>query len=147
MRAYPIPAPIACAAFLPGFHFADTYAIAAPAGIDAIEAKQRIIASTPAWVNALMVLRNRLVGLASLKTAPISEFPVIAETPESVVLGFDDSHLDFRIVVWLPEATRELSLTTIVRTHNRFGRLYLRLIMPFHRLIARRMTERVWQQH
>lgn len=145
MKAFPTPSPIPCETILPGFQFADTYALPAPNGMNAMEATQRIIAGTPAWVTVLMVLRNRLVGLAGLRTAPISEFPVLAESPEQVLLGFDDSHLDFRIVVLLGKATGQLSLTTIVRTHNFFGRTYLRVIMPFHRLIARRMLERVWK--
>jgi len=146
MKAYPAPAPIDCQAILPGFQFADCYAVAAPSNVDAPEAKRRIIAGTPGWVKSLMVMRNQLVGLGGLKTAPISDFPVLAESPEQVLLGFDDKQLNFRIVVHLATATQQLSLTTIVRTHNFFGRAYLRIVLPFHRLIVRRMIEKVWLQ-
>lgn len=145
MKASASPVTIDCASILPGYQFADAYTVPAPLGMDAIAAYECIVVSTPRWVNALMVLRNRLVGLFGLKTAPISAFPVLRQSPEQVLLGFDDSHLDFRIVVTLLTDGQQLSITTIVRTHNWFGRAYLRLIMPFHRLIARRMLERVWQ--
>ncbi|HRE18457.1 MAG TPA: DUF2867 domain-containing protein [Rhodocyclaceae bacterium] len=128
---------------LPGFQFADCYAITAPAGVNAIEAYRRIISGTPAWVNALMVVRNCMVGLGGLRTAPISEFPLITESPEQILLGFDDKHLDFRIAVHVAAVTQQLSLTTIVRTHNFFGRAYLWVVLPFHRIIVRRMIERV----
>lgn len=145
MKANAIPVTIDCTSILPGYQFADAYAVPAPVGMDAITAQERIVANAPGWVNVLMVLRNRLVGIFGLKTAPISAFPVIEKSPAQVLLGFDDSHLDFRIAVTLITDGQQISLTTIVRTHNWYGRTYLRLIMPFHRLIARRMAERIWQ--
>ena len=33
--------------------------------------------------------------------------------------------------------------TTLVKTHNLFGRIYLATILPFHRLIVRNMLQRV----
>jgi hypothetical protein len=60
--------------------------------------------------------------------------------------GFNDWHLDFRIVVTArPQdaAASAVTLTTIVRTHNLAGRAYLAVIMPFHRLIARETLNRL----
>lgn len=97
--------------------------------------------SLPGWARALLGLRNRLAGPLGLKTAadPGSEalgmFPIRRDTPEEFVLGLDDRHLDFRIAV-VREAGR-VFLSTWVRPHNRAGRLYLRLVMPFHVLIVR----------
>jgi hypothetical protein len=34
-------------------------------------------------------------------------------------------------------------LTTLVRMHNRLGRAYLAIVMPFHRVIARAMLRQV----
>jgi hypothetical protein len=68
-------------------------------------------------------------------------FPVVGQSPDRVVLGFDDRHLDFRIVVAL--AGGWATLTTAVRWHNAFGRAYLAAVMPFHRVIAARMLEGV----
>jgi hypothetical protein len=81
-----------------------------------------------------MALRDSLVAPFGLKPAPRGGFPLIAESPERVVMGFDDRHLDFRIVVTV--AGGIATLTTIVRRRNALGRLYLAAIMPFHRLIA-----------
>ncbi|CUX09346.1 conserved hypothetical protein [Agrobacterium tumefaciens str. CFBP 5621] len=54
------------------------------------------------------------------------------------MLGFDDRHLDFRIVVDLEERGngQMVIVTTIVRRKNLFGRLYLLVVEPFHRRIV-----------
>ena len=136
-----IAPPCDCAAILPDFTFADCYAGAVPLGTDARDVVKAAFSSAPAWVRALLSLRNRLGQLAGLKQAEGKGFPVIYESPHEVCVGFNDWHLDFRVVVTVGPGNRtetEAALTTIVRTHNFWGRAYLFLIMPFHRAIARR---------
>jgi hypothetical protein len=112
-----------------------------------------MLARGPRWVDALMRLRNLLVAPFGLKrpdrgAAPsidsIGMFPVLSETPDRIVAGFDDRHLDFRVVVDV-EAGRSVTATTIVLTHNLLGRVYLATILPFHRLIVRSMLRQVAQ--
>jgi Protein of unknown function (DUF2867) len=126
---------------LPGHQFADAYKVAAPRGLDAIEATRLAFAHGPLWVRGLTGLRNRLGRLVGLKPAPPSGFPVISESRTQVVLGFDDKHLDFRVVVSVVRGCA--TVTTLVRWHNAWGRAYLAAIMPFHRVIAARMIEAV----
>ena len=38
---------------------------------------------------------------------------------------------------------RQVTATTLVLTHNPFGRVYLAVILPFHRLIARSMLRQL----
>ncbi len=98
----------------------------------------------PAWISSLMSLRNRVVSFFGLRTVELAAgtsaggFPVLSSTREQTVLGFDDRHLDFRIVVDLEEkGNRQLvTVTTIVRRKNMFGRLYLLVVGPFHRRIV-----------
>src|SRR5260221_14343113 len=102
------------APLLAGADFADAYRliVAAP-DLDAAAAAQRIFAKSPGWIGALIALRNRLVGLIGLnpggdaaldkrlppeKRRRIGMFPVISAAPDRVVIGFDDWHLDFRVV-------------------------------------------------
>jgi hypothetical protein len=129
------------ALLLPGYQFADAFQVPAPAGLDAIGATKLAFAGGPAWIRALLGTRNLLGRAVGLKPAPAGGFPVIRQSPAEVVLGFDDRHLDFRVVVAL--AGGVATLTTIVRWHNAWGRAYLALIMPFHRAIAARMLEGV----
>ena len=140
-RAVSVSSPVDCDALLPGWQFADTFAIPAPPGLDAIGAAERAFARRPAWIVALMRLRNRLGRVVGLKPAEGEgvPFPVIRQSPEEVLLGFDDRHLDFRVAVVLRSG--RASITTIVRWHNVGGRIYLCAIMPFHRAIAARLLE------
>jgi hypothetical protein len=124
---------------LPGHQFADAYKVPAPRGVDAITATRMAFGHGPAWIRVLMGLRNRLGRVVGLKRSPASGFPVIRQSPDEVLMGLDDKHLDFRIVVTV--AGGFATVTTIVRWHNAWGRAYLAAIMPFHRAIAARMVE------
>jgi hypothetical protein len=140
---------------LAGAHFIDAFRVEiGTAPVNAREACTRMVLHGLRWIDALMRLRNILVVPFGLKTsgegapAPgglIGPFPVLSETPERLVAGFDDSHLDFRLVVDVTgEATgRQVTSTTLVRTHNLLGRTYLAVIMPFHKLVVRGMMSRI----
>jgi len=143
------------ATLLVGAQFVDAYRLEVDgAALDARQAAMRMMARVPRWVDALLVLRNLIVAPFGLKTsgedrrAPrdiIGIFPVVSETPERLVAGFNDKHLDFRIVVDVAAAGngRNVTLTTLVLTHNWLGRTYLALIMPFHRLIVPALLRQV----
>jgi hypothetical protein len=75
----------------------------------------------------------------------IGIFPVVSETPERLIAGFNDRHLDFRVVVDVANAgARQIvTATTLVLTHNWLGRTYLAIILPFHRLILRAMMRQI----
>ncbi|MDX3969490.1 MAG: DUF2867 domain-containing protein [Bradyrhizobium sp.] len=142
-------------ALLAGAQFIDAFRVEVGAtAVNAREACTRMVLDGPRWIDALLRLRNILVRPFGLKTsgegAPASGgmiglFPVLSETPERLVAGFDDSHLDFRIVVDVSGngASRRVTSTTLVRTHNLLGRTYLTLIMPFHKLVVRSMMGRI----
>jgi hypothetical protein len=105
----------------------------------------------PRWVNGLLVLRNLAVSPFGLKRgAPVGAerigiFPVVSASPQRLVMGFDDTHLDFRVVVEVtPEDSgQRVTATTFVRTKNRLGRLYLAAVKPFHRVIVPAMLAQV----
>ncbi|HTO61140.1 MAG TPA: DUF2867 domain-containing protein [Bradyrhizobium sp.] len=139
--------------WLPGAQFADAYRIemAGPAR-DAKTAAMRIMLDAPTWFRASLSVRNALVAPLGLKTSAvpgakgvIGLFPLVSETPERVVVGFDDRHLDFRIIVEAEPAAdgrQFVTSTTLVRTHNLLGRCYLAIVKPFHRVIARALLRR-----
>ncbi|QIP06932.1 DUF2867 domain-containing protein [Bradyrhizobium symbiodeficiens] len=140
---------------LAGAQFIDAFRVGiGAAAVNAREACTRMVLHGPRWIDVLIRLRNIMVSPLGLKTsgegapAPgglIGLFPVLNETPERLVAGFDDSHLDFRIVVDVAgtAADRQVTSTTLVRTHNLLGRTYLALIMPFHKLVVRAMMRRI----
>jgi hypothetical protein len=141
--------------FLAGAQFADAFRLTVANGaLDSRHAAERMMGRSPRWVSALLAVRDAIVkplGLTTSKSArrtPVDRvgmFPVISQTPERLVAGFDDSHLDFRVVVDVAPASggQNVTATTLVLTHNRLGRIYLAVITPFHRLIVRAMLRQV----
>jgi hypothetical protein len=138
-------------ALLSGAQFIDAFrADVGPTQLSAREACTQMVLHGPRWIDALTRLRNILVKPLGLKTsgdgapAPhgmVGLFPILSETPERLIAGFDDYHLDFRVVVDVggDVTDRRVTLTTLVRTNNLLGRAYLTLIVPFHKLVARSM--------
>jgi hypothetical protein len=143
------------AVLLAGAQFADAFRIAVEGPpLDARMAAQRMMGRSPRWVETLLSLRNALVAPFGLKTSGAGEksaggligiFPVLSETPDRLVAGFDDHHLDFRVVVDVESFSegQQVTATTLVRTHNWLGRAYLAIILPFHRLVVRSLLRQV----
>jgi hypothetical protein len=137
-------------ALLPGAGFADAYRLVLDEPhIDAVTAARRALGRAPRWVGALMALRGLVVAPFGLKNGhrarpgnsgeAVGAFPIVSQARARVVLGFDDKHLDFRIVVDVAAVNarrKEITVTTLVRTHNLLGRLYLATVLPFHRTIV-----------
>lgn len=100
----------------------------------------------PIWFYPLFALRQILVLPFALKGPAPSQnrlgmFPIECETPDEIILGFDDTHLNFRISV-LADGDN-VTATTWVQINSRFGRFYLWLIKPFHVLIMKDSIARV----
>lgn len=121
-----------------------------------------IFTHSPAWVTTLMNLRNRLVALFDLKGVSAKEmqervnrpcpehvevgqrlgiFTLLSLDEDEIILGEDDTHLDFRVIL---RRHNEITVhvTTVVSTHNRLGRMYMAAIKPFHKIIARTMIQK-----
>lgn len=137
-----LPVDPAAIALLPGCDFADAFGVTVPQPVEAPAVAAMAFSTPPRWIAALMDIRNGVMGRLGYKTARLrSGFPVLRSAPEEVLMGLDDGHLDFRAVVRvdaIPEGCR-ITLTTLVRRHNRLGRIYLAVIMPFHKLIVRKL--------
>jgi hypothetical protein len=137
-------------------HLADAYSIELPteASTDPEVLARFIFAHQAPWISTLTAVRDALVAGFGLKTAKhlasldaqsgagrLGIFRIYRTTSTEVVLGEDDKHLDFRLSVLCsgessPGAKRRLILSTVVHCHNRFGRLYIFFIAPFHRLVV-----------
>jgi len=155
MKVYEVTPVVDANALLAGAGFADAFRIkVGGTTLAARQAAEKIFARSPRWVEALLNLRNLMVAPFGLKTSGAVEprargsiglFPVLSETADRVVAGFDDSHLDFRVIVDVATCDdgQQVTTTTLVRTHNWLGRTYLAIIMPFHRLVVRAMLRQV----
>jgi len=145
MRVHEVDPNVDGGALLAGAQFVDAYSIAIDgAALDARQAAEKMLARAPRWIEMLLALRNFLVAPLGLKTSAPDEpgardiigiFPVVRQTPDRLVAGLNDKHLDFRLVVDVA--------TTLVLTHNLLGRTYLAIIRPFHRLVVPAMLLQV----
>jgi hypothetical protein len=155
MKVREIAPGIDIAAQLAGAQFIDAFAIDVEGrALDARSAATAMMGRSPRWIGGLLKLRNLLVAPFGLKTSgdretvpreTIGIFPILAEAPDRLVAGFNDKHLDFRVIVDVAtsNATQQVTATTLVKTHNRLGRAYLAIILPFHRLIVPAMLRQV----
>ena len=154
MRVREVDPNVDSGALLAGAQFVDAYSIAIEgSALDARQATEKMLARAPRWIEVLLALRNFLVAPLGLKTSAPKEpgardiigmFPVVGETPDRLA-GFNDKHLDFRLVVDVASAghTQRITATTLVLTHNLLGRTYLAIIRPFHRLVVPAMLRQV----
>jgi len=163
--AVPLPAHNSVSHTYPVMHLADAFAIALPAGSsgDAEQLARFMFAQQPVWISALLRLRDLLVAGFGLKTAAqlaalgeqggaaerVSIFKVYSRSAHELVMGEDDSHLDFRVSVQCSAASpgaadgaQLLVVSTVVHCHNRLGRAYILLIAPFHRRVVQATLQR-----
>lgn len=136
--------------------------------IDTLDVGKAFFSSAPKWIGALLALRNKLVSIVGLKTGAGAEsreeamarftgakgerlglFKVFERTEHEMILGEDDTHLDFRVSVLLPPADvpeKELILTTTVTYNNAFGKFYFFIVKPFHKLIVPQMMKGILKE-
>lgn len=100
----------------------------------------------PGWADALLRLRNRIVKPLGLKTETADSgegaiFPVEYEGADELIIGTDDSHLNFRICI--RQDAGRIHMATWVHRNNALGRAYLRVVKPFHVLIVRDAMRRI----
>lgn len=149
-----------------GYQFIDAYKSRFPDPEEAIDIQQigkLFFSGGPKWLGRLFALRNRIVKIFGLKVPDkVAErelqlqnfrcepgermglFQVIQRTENEVVLGEDDQHLDFRVSLLLEKGNlndKVLTISTLVKFHNRMGRLYFIPVRPFHRFIVPAMLK------
>ncbi len=119
--------------------------------------------SVPGWVRMLLKLRDTLVAPFGLEVGMIPEretidasvrydiggraiyFSVIERTESEIVMAEDDKHLYFRTSVFIDRTSdrgrSNIYITTIVKFHNFWGRLYFLPVKPFHKLIVKTLLK------
>jgi hypothetical protein len=139
---------------------ADAYAIDLPPGAasDPEVLGRFLFSHQPAWIGALMRLRDAIVALFGIKTAKklknaasgprasrVGIFKVYSIDDSEMVMGEDDKHLDFRVSVLrtaFPGGGARLTVSTVVHCHNMLGHSYLLVIAPFHRMVVKAVLRR-----
>jgi len=122
------------------------------------EVTNQIFNTAPKWVVFLFKIRNSIVQFFGLKTSVpddynedfkvggyVKFFKIYNIAADEVILGANDSHLNFRAVVSDTKvASHNIKVTTLVQYNNKKGKLYMKFIKPFHRMIVKRMVSQAF---
>lgn len=120
-----------------------------------------IFNSPPKWITTLFEIRNSLVKLIGLKTAPpkdytdsfkvdgyVSFFKIYSIAEHEVIMGANDSHLNFRaIVLNSKEECYNIKVITLVEYNNLTGKIYMTIVKPFHRIVVKRMVSNAFTKN
>lgn len=118
----------------------------------------------PLWMKILLISRNHMATWCGLDAPTRSEimnsevkcsyavggkigpWPIFAMTQNELVAGRDNKHLDFRLSV-IKEKNAETAsavISTVCKTHNTFGKVYLFFIIPIHKWGVRYLISRAF---
>lgn len=140
-------------------YFWDSYATPIrSADLGVINAFVAIFGYQPLLLKVALIVRNwlaRLAGLNAPSTSQIARFerkaeysagdtigpwPIFVLTDDELIAGRDNSHLDFRLSILRVHRPEEsLVVSTVCKTHNLSGKLYLYFVEPFHRWGVKRL--------
>lgn len=139
---------------LQGASFHDCYTVDIPPDApSALALFLKVAAASPRWVNAAMAMRNRIVQLVGLKNLGLLNdidpakpagdykvgdrvgiFSILYLSEQEVILGDADKHLKVELSVC--KTGNKVAVSTVVRTHNTLGRIYMLFVAPAHRRIV-----------
>ncbi len=73
-------------------------------------------------------------------------FKIFSISDNQVILGANDSHLNFRAVV-KNDASKyyNIKVITLVEFNNTKGKIYMSIIKPFHRLVVKQMVKNAFK--
>lgn len=152
------------------FHYIDSFKgqiLPDQSNIDIQRTGNLFLTSGPGWVNDLMKIRDKIVGVFGIKTSSqlmdtfnTSEsskfepgeragiFKCYDKTDNELILGEDDKHLCFRVSVLLENHNpgQQIFITTMVKYQNWLGRLYFIPVKPVHQLIVKSTLKEMIQK-
>jgi hypothetical protein len=144
------------------FDFADAFKCQLPENepqnIDSVT--RAIFLTTPQWIAQLLELRNAIVRPFGLKTSidavpsshqdelqpgtAVGVFEVLDRGQnEEIMLGEDDTHLDYRVSIQLEREKEKcwVVVSTVVKFNNWLGRAYFIPVRQVHKIIVPAMMK------
>lgn len=173
VRAVPFPSESKLRSSYKSAYFIDAFAVTLPAQTSREynpEALARaFFCEPPAWFSLLMWIRDRVMSIFGVKRSTeiqaaaekkgidtIAVFPIISRAENEIILGENDSHLNFQVSILIRENQlsaasdrdnnrngQEMVVTTVVHCHGFFGKAYIIIIKAFHTMIAKYSLARV----
>ncbi|RQW62661.1 DUF2867 domain-containing protein [Vibrio viridaestus] len=132
-------------------HYVDSFEVVVSRELSAKLVYYAIFAYLPKSIQLALVVRNKLVSLFGFRpsltvlSVPVEDLSAGTQCGDLIFYRVDDDevicatnerHLD----IWLSVqrvGNQMYAVTTLVNTHSWLGRLYLMVIRPLHKLVAR----------
>jgi hypothetical protein len=135
-------------------HFHDSYrAKLARPELGIVDIFFALFGHTPLWMKVLLIVRNAAAKVFGLEAPTVGEimkptvrreycvgekigpWPIFFIAENEIVAGRNNKHLDFRLSVLkaMEGDAASVVVSTICTVHNVYGKIYLFLIVPFHR--------------
>ena len=143
---------------LQGAYFYDSYQMDyRHEGVSAMQIFLNTFSHSPAWVECLMRIRNRVAGCFGLKDLGqlsainpgkaatdyregerVGIFSLLYQSEQEVILCDCDKHLDVKVSLSKQsENNRQfIAVTTVVHVHNMLGKAYMLFVEPAHKVTA-----------
>ena len=140
------------------YHYHDSFQVTLKNTVTHTQWIQACVECLPFWVIGLLLIRDKIVSFAGLKTAEgmierkellknldikkieaMNIFDRVNHSKDECIFELNDTHLDFKVsqLIQINHGVTHVTLTTGVTFNNRFGSLYFSLIKPFHKLIIK----------
>ncbi|MBU0923344.1 DUF2867 domain-containing protein [bacterium] len=137
--------------FIENIDYTDTFSTELRQDSDIKDLYLRFVNTKSKTIDFLMSLRNKIMSIFGAKTVinetkgdfavgnSLGLFKIYYIDEKEIISGLKDSHLDFCISFY--KIDNKVLLSTLVKYNNTFGRVYMNIIKPFHKLIVKNMLK------
>jgi len=137
--------------FIENIDYTDTFSTELREDSDIKDLYLRFVNTKSKTIDFLMSLRNKIMSIFGAKTVinetkgdfsvgnSVGLFKIYYIDEKEIISGLKDSHLDFCISFY--KIDNKVLLSTLVKYNNTFGRVYMNIIKPFHKLIVKNMLK------
>jgi hypothetical protein len=137
--------------FIENIDYTDTFSTELRQDSDIKDLYLRLVNTKSKTIDFLMSLRNKIMSIFGAKTVineikgdfavgnNVGLFKIYYIDEKEIISGLKDSHLDFCILFY--KIDNKVLLSTLVKYNNTFGKVYMIIIKPFHKLIVKNMLK------
>jgi hypothetical protein len=137
--------------FIENIDYTDTFSTELRQDSDIKDLYLRLVNTKSKTIDFLMSLRNKIMSILGAKTVinetkgdfaignNVGLFKIYYIDEKEIISGLKDSHLDFCISFY--KIDNKVLLSTLVKYNNTFGKVYMNIIKPFHKLIVKNMLK------
>lgn len=137
--------------FIKNIDYTDTFSIELTQDSDIKDLYLCLVNTKSKTTDFLMSLRNKIMSILGAKRVinkskgdfavgnNIGLFKIYYIDEKEIISGLKDDHLDFCISFYKKD--NKVLLSTLVKYNNTFGKIYMNIIKPFHKLIVKNMLK------